>query len=539
MATTLSEAESRRPEAERSAPPIGSQRPNVSELPNASELRDRTPHWLRAPRILFGFTAVLGGIYCFLNFRPLWHTDVWGHLSYGRLIWETGGLPATEPFMPLSSDIPFVDTAWLSQLIGYAAYCTVGAPAIQFLYAASITFCVGLLVWRFYNRTQNAILSLLGCPVFAWVNWQQLLIVRPQLAGLACFVSLLVLLTARRWSHVNWFAVPALFVLWANLHGSFPVGLAMLGCFCLGRGCDVLRRTRRFSSLFGDRQVRRYFLLGELAAVAVLMNPYGLGLYAEVLSISSNSNLADLVEWEPLHLRMRQGQAATAVALALILVCRMSPRRVSTSELLLLVGLGAGALWVSRMIVWWAPVAGYFLVLHSNSLWRRIRGERSEREPSPRSGMWAVVSVGFAWISFAYTPFGISLLHGNEQPLQASVSKSTPVGAVEYLKKHPSEGQVFNTYEWGDYLIWAGPRQIQVFVASHAHLVPEEVWQDYMHVINGASGWESTLDQYSVKTLVLNSVQQTMLINRLHKHEDWQVGYEDNQSVVFVRGKRG
>ena len=76
---------------------------------------------------------------------------------------------------------------------------------------------------------------------------------------------------------------------------------------------------------------------------------------------------------------MKQGQAAAVAALALIVAYRMSPRRVRTTEVLLLVGLGASALWTSRMIVWWAPVAVYCLVLHAAAALRCQRSRFSRR----------------------------------------------------------------------------------------------------------------------------------------------------------------
>ena len=175
--------------------------------------------------------------------------------------------------MPLASGMPVTNTAWLSQLVGYGIYEAGGVTGLQFLYAAGITLCLTLLLWRFYSRTISAGWSAAGLALFLAVNWQQLLIVRPQLAGLACFCVLLVLLTARQWSRWNWVLVPALFALWANLHGSFPVGLALLGCFVVGRAADVRRRSWHLGVVFRDQRLRRSFLLFELAAVAVLLNP--------------------------------------------------------------------------------------------------------------------------------------------------------------------------------------------------------------------------------------------------------------------------
>lgn len=498
--------------------------------------------------VLFG-----GALFCFLSRRPLWHTDLWGHLAYGRLIWQTGSLPKTEPLMPLARGVPFVDTAWLSQLIGFGIHTVWGVAGLQFLYAASITLVIGLFLWQCYRRTHNVWLSLSGSLLFLWVNWEHLLIARPQLAGLICFVCSWGLLTRRRWCRSNCVVIPLLFALWANLHGSFVVGLAVLGAFCVGRVYDLLRRTGRLQAVVTDRRVRRLVLLTAFAGLAVLVNPYGWRLYPSVLTLPAHPNLADLVEWQPLTIRMHQGRAAMAAALILVAIYRWSPRRISGAEVLSLIGLGIGALWFSRMILWWVPVAAFYAVLHAHAVWRRNRcvaqlherhrrrlhlmGDLGVRQSAPpqSSSIWAVVSVVVIGIFFACSPLGKALLHVPHGELRNSLSKQTPVGTVEYLQRNPPQGLVFNTYEWGDYLLWAGPDGIQVFVASHVHLIPAEVWRSYLRVIRLGAGWDNTLDRYGVTTVVIDAARQHALADGLRRDPRWKTAYEDNLAVVFVR----
>jgi hypothetical protein len=510
--------------------------------PDVTALQDRTPEWLRMPRSTAGWTALLGTVYLLLSYLPLYHTDLWGHLAYGRWIWENGRLPVTEPLLPLAQGMPMVDTAWLSQLIALGFFRQFGITAMQFLYAASITTASGLLLWGVLRRTGGSVLAgLIVLATFGLVDLHQLLIVRPQLAGLVLFVGLFVLLNAASWRRSHWIVVPVLFALWANLHGSWVVGLGLLGAMFTGRAFDVIRRTGSVRSVVVNRQVRRLFVLTELAAIAVLLNPYGLGVYAEVLSFAGNPNLQDLIEWEPLTLRMSQGKTIAVAALALMTAYRFSPRRITSAEVLLLVGLGGAALWSSRMVHWWGPVAAYSLALHVAGIARRWLP--AKRTPAHRRGLTSVVTVGLLWIFFAYTPFGFTLLHGRPTDAQAraqrivnSTSAQTPVAAVNYLRRHPVQGLVFNSYEWGDFLLFGGPRDLQLFTNSHAHLIPREVWQDSLTILRAGSRWDDLLDRYGVNTLVLNSQQSEALIRALKgDSETWDVAYEDRLVAVFRR----
>ncbi len=504
-------------------------------LADQALLIDRTPEWFAASSHTFFFVCGLGMLYLFLGVRPLWHTDLWGHLSYGRYIVNNGHIPETEPLLPLSEGMPFVDTAWLSQVIGYKIFEKLDIPAMQFVYALSITFCIGLIYFTAYKKTRNIWICGAGSVLLLWGDWQQFLIARPQVAGLVCMITLFCLLSAYKWRNWFWFVIPGIFALWANLHGSFPVGLLILSAWTCGHAVDVFRKTRNWKSLFQNRNIRRYFLLTELSALAVLINPYGIEIYSAVISISQNANIKDLVEWEPLTLRMKQGQAAAAIVLLLIILYRYSPRRVTAKEFFLLFGFGASALWTSRMILWWVPVASYYAIIHARAI---LISKPSQSIPRPeKSSKWIVACIGLVWISFAYSSMGMKVIHGKQADPEKALSSQTPLGALRYLRQNPPKGLVFNTYEWGDMLLWAGPKDMKLFLASHAHLVPEDVWEHYMLISNAGPNWEALLDRYSVNTIAIDKPRRNMLINLLRKNENWKVGFENVEAAILLRKK--
>ncbi len=511
--------------------------------PNVALLQDRSPKWMRSSRAALVLTSALGILFLFASYMiPIWHTDIWGHLSYGRWIWEHGQLPDTEPLMPLSIGVSMIDTAWLSQLGSYLLYGAVGVSGIKFIFAASIVMTAGCISIPLLKRTNNLWAALLSVGVFFWVDYQQLLIVRPQLAGLVCFAAIFAMATSYRWRRAYTILIPLLFVLWANLHGSFVVGIAVLGALCVGRAIDVYLKTKRLKLVFAERRTRELFLVTELAAAAALINPYGLAIYSEVFAISSNTNLQSLLEWDPLTLRMKQGRAAAAIALSLVFLYRLSPRRVSFSEVLILVGLGGGALWTSRMIVWWAPVAAYYASLHLAAVWANWRGFPTVAE---RKGSTTIALLGILWIFIAISPMADAVRHGVPKDhkqalakLRKNVSTGTPLDAVEYLKDNPPVGQIFNTYEWGDYLLWAGPKDLQVFVASHAHLIPTEVWNDYLQIQATAGNWSDKLDRYGVNAVVIDKQGRSNLIEALEGLPAiWEKKFANNTGAVFYRKK--
>jgi hypothetical protein len=475
----------------------------------------------------------------FLSGRPLWHTDLWGHLAYGRLIVETGAIPRTEPLLPLSEGTPFVDLAWLSQVLAYWAYRWQGIAALQFLYAVVATICVGLLVYAVNRRTGAVWPALLAVIAFLWVEWPSLKIVRPQLAGLACFVMLFGMLASRgRRPILSCLLIPVLFAAWVNLHGSFVVGLGLLAAFAVGRSVDLLRRTKKPSDVWFDRRVRDTVVFFALATLGALANPYGWNILHAVWLASSNANLAELLDWRPLDIHMKQAQAALAVALVLAVVYWITPRRISAVEPLLLIGLGSSALWMSRMIVWWAPVAAYYGAIHGAAIRRRRwswQGDFTSRAHSMSITAWVAACAGILAAAFCFSPLGAQALCGQQLDLRESLSTDTPIGAAAFLRRHPPVGLVFNSLECGDYLLWAGPRALEIFVDSHVHLVPADVWRDYGHVIDMRTGWESVLDRRDVNTVVLDALRHPELVEALHQSPTWSTAFEDDRSVIFTR----
>lgn len=496
-------------------------------------------------------TLPLVGLFVFLSGRPLWHTDIWGHLAYGRVIWMTGGLPSTEPLMPLARGVELVDTAWLSQVVGFLVAERFGFAGLQLLSAACVTATFGILAWTGYRKTGNVAWTFIGLAALLWMLWKQLfngtelaVIIRPQMTGMVAFALTLAVVTSRpRWW--QWIVVPVTFAAWGNLHGSFLAGMALLGAFALGRAGDVLRRTDRFGAIVRDWTFWRLILLMQLAAVSVLLNPYGLQLIAEAWLFTKNANLDDLVEWKPLTLRMNQGQAAAAVAFVLMFLYRSTPRRIGTGEAIALLFFGGVMLWTSRMIVWWAPIAAYCLMVHGTAMWQTSRASGSTRRTtteaeaqagaaSARRIAWSGLAVGIVIGGVLLTPWSRIFLLGAQPPKSEFVSARTPTGASRHLGENPPPGLVFNTYELGDYLLWSNPG-LPIFVATHAHLIPREVWLAYTTTIRGGGGWEATLDQYGVEAVVLDRPARQTFIDRLSEEPDWRKTYEDYNSAVFRR----
>ena len=81
----------------------------------------------------------------------------------------------------------------------------------------------------------------------------------------------------------------------------------------------------------------------------------------------------------------------------------------------------------------------------------------------------------------------------------------------------------------------AAPADRPAFVNSHAHLIPTDVWQDYMQISHAAENWQLGLDRYGINTILLDQRVRGPLIASLKRNEQWKFEYEDDIAALFVR----
>src|SRR5262249_36572621 len=85
-----------------------------------------------------------------------------------------------------------------------------------------------------------------------------------------------------------------------------------------------------------------------------------------------------------------------------------------------------------------------------------------------------------------------------------------PAGAADFLLAHRITQPIFNTYEFGGYLMWRLWPQQRVFIDGRA--LSERVFEDYARILynhesNGGPGAQQLLDRYSVEAIVMNSFE--------------------------------
>ncbi len=514
------------------------QPPQAPELPDARVLEDKTAEWMRCTPMSAVLTLVIGFVFLLMANRPLWHTDLWDHLNYGQNILRSHTVASTEPLLRLCRGVSMVNIPWLAQVSMAAMNERFGLTGLQFVYALLIAISLGIITWRTVKLSHSAIGGLLAAGIFFKVNLDQLLVIRPQLAGVVFYCIVVAWMFGRRKHNTtSWIGMPMMFAVWANIHGSFSMGLMLMAICGIGRFGDVLSISKSLRIALMDREFHRTILLTQLCGIAVLLNPVGIAIYPEVLNVAGNPNIASMFEWDALTLRSAQGQSAAAVALLAFVAIKLSPRRMHCGEMLAFAVTGLLAAWSARMLNWWAPLAGVVVGTHLMAAMRKTTKWLQNPQPGKSGGLWTVVNLGIFWVLFGLTPFGVQVVHGRVPDARRLVSAETPLATVAFLDTMETlpRGIAFVPAEWAGYVMNRGPKSIEPMVNLHVHVIPEQVWNDYIRMINGPSDWEGLMNEYGINMAIVDKDRQATLAKRFRDSIDWTAKYEDRQGVVFVR----
>jgi hypothetical protein len=197
---------------------------------------------------------------------PIGDVDVWWVAAAGRRALAEGRAPTANMFSITEPDHPWVMHEWLLA-VPYAAGLGRFGPGFFALVAlASMTATASVVLRATLGSCRNlaggAALGVLGIALFG----KRLTTARPSSLALFFPVAMAALAFGPRFSARRAALAVLLSLAWANTHGSFPLGVALLGAAALAQK--------------EDRGARA--LTCAAAALVTFVNPYGAELHALV-----------------------------------------------------------------------------------------------------------------------------------------------------------------------------------------------------------------------------------------------------------------
>ena len=495
---------------------------------------------------------------------PILTPDVWWHLATGRLI-LADGIPQTDPFSWALAGSDWFLHEWLADVLLMRLHETAGLLGIVTL--RSVLVVVAFLVaYRLARLHAGTLLSLALLAPAAWAtqrNWLD----RPQLWTFVFLPLAVWLLENARQGGVTrrtFVLVPLLMVAWANLHGGFMIGLAVIGLWTaavLVQGWHAARAGASTQDRRGGRAdvavndaendaendaapaPRRWFLLLALAVLATLATPnlvdgllYPLRYLGSGLSATVNEERVGQIDsnYARLHLLL-------LVSLLTLFVVRV--RRVALPHLA--VGLLLAAISMPRLGGFSLPFAAerhapLFLLVGTPILVWQLYALLGQRLPSFDLGAlrrplaWGTAGVA---IAVAVT------LCAAQWPRDGSAAARLlpgryPVAATEWLQRNSLPQRMVNPYRWGGWFLFHLWPQYSVSIDSRGDLYGSERIREseFLWAIpsGGSARVQELLDRdaidlvvWQLLTLDFGDLQLSPLADWLLQSPEWRLVFWD------------
>ena len=434
--------------------------------------------------------------------------DFFFHLAHGRYQAETGQIP-TDAYFSFLEPRSFLNYYWLFQRLIYELWQVAGPLGPMVLRAVLAGAILALLALFLFGQRRPSVGMLSALLVFILVGERLtriLIACRPFVFSyLFLLLTLYILEKKPRWLPL----LPLVALAWANLHGvEHPVLMAVLLAYA---GDEFLACWRRGEVLPASR---RLFLWLALTPLALLLSPHFFSLITFPFKSTALASLFILemqkpqlenllnIGFGPTLSRPMYGTAVLVFLLALATAARNFERRRLRPAHLVLVLAGA-----------YLALQGYrftveFMLLCLPLLATGVFPERRQRSVLATALVASLAGflsydVATAWISYTRGawPFAFNAF---------------PYGVSSFLEKvAPPGGRVFNTANYGGFLMWQVGNRHQIMMDMEL----QAIFRDEDAFLNRAAMIDKTAFQAFVD----------------HYHPDWvALGHDVGRAATFL-----
>ena len=448
-----------------------------------------------------------------LGDRLLADPDTYSHIALGRWILEHHAVPTGDPLSQTMQGAPRIAFEWLSQTAYAAAFASRGWAAVVALAAAAAAAAFGQLT-RFLLREWQVVPTIIAVLV-ALVFLSPHILARPHMLALPLMVIWVAALiraadTARA---PSWWLLPVM-TFWANLHGSFTFGLAILAPIA----CEALWYAPQSERRRGAQQ---WIAFAALAVAAACLNPYGPEIILVTFrTVALGEALSTIIEWRPQDFSRPGAFEILLLAgfgFALYRGVKLPPLRIvmllgvlhlalSQSRHADLVGM-LGPLFLAR------PLARQFGFLAADPMPAQMRG-----------AAWVPAAAGLLLLVA-----GTGVVAARQEI--APAANITPENAIKSFA-FPNARPILNDYAFGGYLDFVG---IPPFIDGRGELYGAAFTLRHDRAVNlrDLPDFLRMLDEYRIGTTLL--APTTPAVALLDRLPDWQRVYADEVAVVHTR----
>jgi hypothetical protein len=319
----------------------------------------------------------------------------------------------------------------------------------------------------------------------------------------------------------------ALMLLWNNIHGEFISGFLVTGATIVGWFREFI-----FDRSNADIKVgKRLGIVLASITFVTLVNPVSLRALSTVASWLGNDYLMSHTQ-ETIPPNFAEPAFIILLALLIfsIFLLAMNQKKLPPRMAIILAGFSAMVLLSARNVHFYGVVAPFILVsvFPGQKIASRVRQAEEYLEGIEnklRGFAWPILTVLIGVVLLAVTPIGKS---------ERFSPTFLPIQATEWIKTHPQNGNMFNSFDWGGYISFELWPDKLVFIDSQGDIYGESFIREYEQIIALNNGWQEILTKYDVSWALIP--KNWNLANALLS-AGWQEVYLDDTAVILVRGE--
>ncbi len=477
-------------------------------------------------------------------------TDMYWHLRTGQYIVETRTVPMSDPFSWTMHGAPWVDVHWLSQVIMYGVYSLLGLPGLA-LAVAALAVLAFVFVWK---QLSGGVFVRAAIVLLAATAANVNLTPRSQMATFVFVAAISDLLYLYKWKQVDrlW-PIPLVFVLWVNLHGGYIAGFMLLGAMIAGETLNnliLMRNSERglqsapvgmrnepqdsafrapHSTFVSWRRLRKLILITLISGAVLLINPYTLEALRLPFKTVNIGVLQDFIqEWASPNFHEVSQQPMAWMLLLTIVAIGFSRRRLDMTDAITLALFAYITFLAQRNLGLFALVCAPILSRHlSVSVERSRWGQRRLSSGNPLLNAMLLGVIILAVLLRALVTLSPAAR------AQAEV-KTLPVRAANWIAQHQPVGPLFNSYNWGGYLLWRLGAEYPVFVDGRTDVYDDQFLRNFLAIVSVGPDYDQKLQDTGARLVVIEA--GSVLDDFLARHPHWREAYRDELAVVYVAG---
>lgn len=462
-------------------------------------------------------------------YRP-YDSDLGWHLKYGEYFFKTGQILKDNIFSTEMTGYKWVNHSWATDLLTYLSFNTLGFLGITLLGATVIC-----LTFYFFSRAAKLDLwekAFIFPLVLYFTSAVNMVSFRGQLLSYLFLGILFYLLTFFESASKKGFFLILLFLLWANFHGGFLIGLVFFGGFIvLELFKDVLESgIKDWKRIISEK--KKLIFLFIASSLVTILNPWGVGIYYEAYKHSTDPSLQLVKEWLPFEDLTTPWWnlyiAGILVFFGSVFYFFYGLIKEKLSGLGLTFGLLFASIWVRRH-------AWPFYYLSMDAIKPIVGFFKPESEKIAQNSAAIVLLLSIALVSYMKWPFGqFSQMNWD---IYCQEFNSCTKGGAQFLIENNLNDNLFTLYNWGGWLIWNYP-EVKPPVDGRMHL-----WRDHQGFSAFEFFYKYEQDLESIDeskwdvAFVPPSKNVYQRLEKLMKAGKWKRVYRDEFSAVFVRIK--